>query len=89
MEIEVEVDKRRVASTSVPPPVDTNPMLGFVIDIEHVKVDVVQLATKEGHIPLPSEIPCPTHMPTLHKNHIDWNLQCEKEDQNLRTRRIK
>lgn len=30
---EVEADKRKAASTSVPPPVDKNPMFGFVADI--------------------------------------------------------
>lgn len=52
MEKEVEDHKRKDASTTVPPLVDKNPMLGFVTDIKHAEVKVVRLATSEGHISL-------------------------------------
>lgn len=51
---EVEDDKRKVASTTVPPSMDKNLMLGFVTDIEHAEAEVARLATTEGHIPPPT-----------------------------------
>lgn len=56
MLIDNEANNRKNASTSVSPPMDSNPLYGFIFDIQGTKADTTQLKTKapppEGSDPI-------------------------------------
>ncbi|KAI5397789.1 hypothetical protein KIW84_063564 [Lathyrus oleraceus] len=46
---EAKADKRKVASTSTPPPVDGNPLQGFVFDIQRIEANITSPKIKALH----------------------------------------
>lgn len=69
---EVEVDKRKVASVSIPPPVDCKPLQGFSSDIQggEAKNDILH---PEGSIPtiFHNGVSRPIQIPALQDNYLD------------------
>ncbi|KAI5444560.1 hypothetical protein KIW84_012992 [Lathyrus oleraceus] len=86
MAIEVEADKRKVTSTSTPPPMDVNPIRGFIYDIQGGETNIPSQKNNtlypEGFIPIfiHNGASRPVQIPVPQNNYMDLSLQYEDED---------
>ncbi|XP_050909539.1 uncharacterized protein LOC127123358 [Lathyrus oleraceus] len=69
----------------VPPPVDSNPLYGFISNIQGTKADITQLKTNvplpEGSVPILVQNGAfrPTQVPVPHDNYLDLSQKYEDE----------
>lgn len=83
---EVEADKRNTISISTPPPVDGNPLQGFISDIQGAEANItspkINSLHPKGSIPIfvQSGASRPVQILVSHDNYVDLSQQYEDKD---------